>query len=105
MDCSLQGINLDTGHARAAKENLPLLPSKLGSRLVALHLKDNDGNINQPLAPVKGTIPWAAFLAALRTSGYGGSLDIEIACPADEVDREYTSGLAHLEDCLTGQAS
>lgn len=94
------GINLDTGHAWAAKENLPLLPSKLGSRLVGLHLKDNDGNVNLPLAPGKGTIPWPAFLTALRESGYAGSLDVEIACPPDLVDEEYASGLAHLMGIL-----
>lgn len=98
------GINLDTGHAWAAKENIPLLPSKLGSRLVGLHLKDNDGNENLPLAPGKGTIPWPSFLTALQGSGYAGSLDVEIACPPDQVDEEYASGLAHLKGNLNQQS-
>lgn len=98
------GINLDTGHAWAAKENLSLLPSKLGSHLVGLHLKDNDGNVNLPLAPGKGTIPWSDFLNALQDSGYAGSLDVEIACPPDQVDEEYTFGLAHLKDCFNPQS-
>lgn len=94
------GINLDTGHTWAAKEDIPLLPSKLGRRLVGLHLKDNDGNENLPLTPGKGTIPWPAFLAALSSSGYSGSLDIEIACPPEKVDEEYAAGLAHLKGIL-----
>jgi sugar phosphate isomerase/epimerase len=36
------------------------------------------------------------FLRALRASGYTGSLDLEIACPADQVTAAYTAGLTHL---------
>lgn len=91
------GINLDTGHAWAAREPMELLPYKLQGRLFGLHLKDNDGAHNLPLAPGKGTIPWQAFLRNLRATGYQGSWDIEIGCEPDQVDAEYTDGLNYLK--------
>ena len=38
------GLNFDTGHAWASKENLYLLPAKLGRKIVGTHLCDNFGN-------------------------------------------------------------
>lgn len=95
------GVTLDTGHAWAARECIQLLPSKLGARLVGLHLKDNDGHVNQPLAPGKGTIPWKPFLTALRDTGYQGSLDLETSCAPEAVVDEYTAGLTFIQNTLT----
>ncbi len=90
------GINLDTGHAWATRENMELLPFKLQHRIAGTHLKDNNSDNNLPLAPGKGTIPWTAFLNNLVASGYTGALDIEIGCPADQVATEYTAGRTFL---------
>ncbi len=90
------GINLDTGHAWAGREIMEFLPWKLQGRIFGTHLKDNNSDQNRPLAPGQGTIPWEPFLRALRASGYTGSLDLEIACPADQVATQYTAGLTHL---------
>ena len=91
------GINLDTGHAWAQREVMELLPSKLNGRIFGVHLKDNNSDVNLPLAPGKGTIPWVPFLRNLRTSGYRGSLDIEIGCAPDRVAAEYSDGLNYLK--------
>lgn len=90
------GVNLDTGHAWAGRELMELLPWKLQGRIFGTHLKDNASDQNRALPPGQGTIPWVPFLRALRASGYTGSLDLEIACPADRVTADYTTGLAHL---------
>ena len=45
----------------------------------------------------KGTIPWRPFLRNLRASGYTGSWDLKIACPATAVDAEYAIGRAFLQ--------
>jgi sugar phosphate isomerase/epimerase len=43
------GLNFDTGHAWASKENLYLIPAKLGRQIVGTHLCDNFGNENLSL--------------------------------------------------------
>jgi len=91
------GVNLDTGHAWAARENLALLPLKLAGRVFGVHLKDNNSDQNQALAPGRGTVPWPPFLRSLLASGYHGSWDLEIACPASAVDAEYAAGRAFLQ--------
>jgi protein FrlC len=86
------GLNFDTGHAWAAKENLYLVPAKLGRRILGTHLCDNCGNENLSLRPGTGSIDWKRLLAALKHIGYAGWLDLEIICKPDEVRREYDAG-------------
>lgn len=86
------GVNLDTGHAWATRENMSLLPAKLAGRILGVHLKDNDSDRNQALAPGRGTIPWTPFLRGLRAAGYTGSWDLEIGCAPEHTAAEYTAG-------------
>jgi sugar phosphate isomerase/epimerase len=69
-----------------------------------LHLKDNNSNESLSLAPGKGSIPWKPFLANLAQSGYDGSLDIEIGCPAGDVPAEYCAGRDYLAPLSVGGA-
>ncbi|NJL32075.1 MAG: sugar phosphate isomerase/epimerase [Phycisphaerales bacterium] len=91
------GLNLDTGHAWATRDCVHLLPLKIRNRIFGLHLKDNDSNHNQPLAPGRGTIQWKFFLENLAKIGYLGSLDIEIGCEPERVSDEYSNGLNYLK--------
>ncbi|MGD9940280.1 MAG: sugar phosphate isomerase/epimerase family protein, partial [Clostridia bacterium] len=84
------GLLLDTGHFWAMGERVQDLPRTLGSHIVATHLCDNDGVTNLSLCPGDGTIPFQATLRALREAGYPGSLDLEIVCPKDQVEVEYS---------------
>jgi sugar phosphate isomerase/epimerase len=97
------GVLLDTGHAWAMREVMELLPSKLAGRIFGLHLKDNNSDVNQALAPGQGTIPWPGFLRNLLATGYSGSLDLEIGCSPDRVGAEYAGGLQFLKSLdITG---
>jgi sugar phosphate isomerase/epimerase len=99
------GLNFDTGHAWACRELVPLLPFELRTRIFGTHLGDNRSTDNLKLPLGQGTIPWAALLRNLRAAGYAGSLDIEIGCPAGEVEHHYRQGLEHLQtlvDTLKG---
>ncbi len=98
--CDL-GINLDTGHAWACREIVPLLPLKLHDRIFGLHLCDNFGSENLSLSPGKGSIEWKPFLTNLLNSGYRGSLDIEIGCEAENVRSEYAAGLEYIDSLVT----
>ena len=100
MNSDKFGISLDTGHAWACRELVELLPLKLKNRIFGLHLCDNDSNINNSLPPGKGSISWEILIKNLIISGYEGSFDIEIICPAQNIDDEYSSGLKYIENLL-----
>jgi sugar phosphate isomerase/epimerase len=91
------GFNFDTGHAWACKENLYLIPAKLGPRILGTHLCDNFGNENLSLRPGAGSIDWPRLIAALKACGYNGPWDIEIACPPNSVAEEYGAGRRFIE--------
>jgi sugar phosphate isomerase/epimerase len=90
------GLNFDTGHAWACKENLYLIPAKLGPRILGTHLCDNFGGENLSLRPGAGSIDWPRLMAALKGCGYPGPWDIEIVCPPQSVADEYEKGLTFI---------
>jgi sugar phosphate isomerase/epimerase len=90
-------LNFDTGHAWAAKENLYLIPAKLGRRIVGTHLCDNLGHENLSLRPGTGSIDWRRLMAALKRVGYAGSLDLEIICKPDQVRQAYEAGRSFIQ--------
>ena len=89
LNADTLGLNFDTGHAWASKENLYLIPAKLGRRIQGTHLCDNFGNENLSLRPGAGSIDWPRLMEALQLSGYEGAFDIEIICKPEEARDEY----------------
>ena len=85
-------LNFDTGHAWASKENLYLIPAKLGKRIAGTHLCDNFQNENLSLRPGAGSIDWPRIIKALRLTGYEGWFDLEIICRPDMIYQEYREG-------------
>ena len=94
------GLNFDTGHAWASKENLYLIPAKLGRQIIGTHLCDNFGYENLSLAPGAGSIDWPQVIKALIAAGYRGSFDIEIACRKEDVTRQYSEGRTFIATLL-----
>ena len=95
------GLNFDTGHAWACRELVPLLPFELEGRILGTHLGDNRSTDNVKMPLGQGTIPWGPLLQNLHAAGYDGSLDIEIGCPAGDVEQHYGQGLALLRSLIT----
>jgi sugar phosphate isomerase/epimerase len=91
------GINLDTGHAWAGGELMATIPARLNGRILGLHLKDRTNEHTRSLPPGQGAIPWLPFLRNLRAAGYSGSLDLELVCPPEAVDAEYSAGRDFLQ--------
>jgi sugar phosphate isomerase/epimerase len=91
------GLNFDTGHAWAAKENLYLIPAKVGRRILGTHLCDNFGHENLSLRPGTGSIDWPRIINALQSAEYNGSYDLEIICRPHEVQREYQQAYAFID--------
>jgi sugar phosphate isomerase/epimerase len=103
LDSPDLGINLDTGHAWACREIVPLLPFRLKDRIFGLHLCDNFGTENLSLTPGKGSIEWKPFMRNLLRSSYNGSIDIEIGCEADDVRSEYVAGLKYISSLASSE--
>ena len=80
---------------------MPLLPFRLQDRIFGLHICDNFGTENLSLAPGKGSIEWKPFIVNLLSSGYNGSLDIEIGCETENVKSEYAAGLKYINSLVT----
>ncbi len=68
---------LDTGHLNVLGKSQKLYIQKLGSRIRALHLHDNNGVKDQHFAPYAGTIRWDDVVDGLREIGYAGTLNFE----------------------------
>lgn len=71
------GFAMDTGHANIAGD-LSTLARDVGSRLISLHLNDNDGerDIHQP--PGAGCVDWPTVIALLRELPFEGCIMYEI---------------------------
>jgi sugar phosphate isomerase/epimerase len=83
------GAILDTGHQYAQKEILPLSVAKLKSRLMYLHLSDNDGTKNDHFVPGQGTIDWEGLFDALKINNYNGYVGLDIAKTNEKLSDSY----------------
>lgn len=71
------GFCYDSGHEICYTKGTDLL-SQYGSKLMALHLHDNDGSEDQHLIPGEGIIKWADIKAKLYQVKYAGAIALEV---------------------------
>jgi len=76
IDSPRAGFCYDSGHNNCRMPAGDLL-KKFGSRLMALHLHDNDGSGDQHLLPFDGTIDWPDTMKRIAGTGYKGALALE----------------------------
>jgi len=69
------GVNFDVNHLYPP-EAIPGMIRKVGSRLLSVHVSDQDG-IERHWLPFQGTMDWAEVLRALTDIGYTGPLIYE----------------------------
>jgi len=103
LGSSSLGYNFDTGHAWACRENVALIPARIGgASIFGTHLKDNRQTENLALGMGRGTVPWPQVIGGLLAEGYSGSWDLEIKCEAEQASSEYEAAFralrAHLEE-------
>jgi len=72
------GCCLDTSHANLAGGDPVQALRRIGSRLIALHVSDNDGERDMHALPGEGNVDWTAFLHQLEAIGYGGVFTMEV---------------------------
>lgn len=72
------GVCWDTGHAELSGINQGRAIRAIDSHLVALHIADNDGQLDRHWCPGRGTVDWDAVIGALRDIGYNGPFNLEV---------------------------
>ncbi|WP_371379712.1 sugar phosphate isomerase/epimerase family protein [Sporomusa aerivorans] len=72
------GFCYDSGHENCYTPGADFL-AKYGSKLMALHLHDNDGTDDYHQIPGEGSIDWSALLKKISGTGYGGAIALEVA--------------------------
>jgi len=77
IDSGRLGFCYDSGHENCYTKGEDYLP-QYGSRLMALHLHDNDGTDDQHLVPGEGKIDWPAVVRKLKATGYADALTFEV---------------------------
>ncbi len=71
------GLCFDTGHALLVGIDVKDYITKLGFRIKALHIHDNDGALNLHRSPYTGNFNWDDFCEALNEINYQGDLCFE----------------------------
>ncbi len=75
----LDDLVFDTSHAAVAGHDLISLRRRLNGRIRHVHLSDNAGKgWDSHLPPGDGVLPLDAFLHDLTSSGYDGSISLEV---------------------------
>ena len=82
------GFCLDTGHLLLTSQEIKAAMIKLGGRIEAFHVHDNNGTQDQHLAPYMGLFDWKRFEEGLREIGYNKTLSFETFNAMNVVDRE-----------------
>ncbi|MCD6520400.1 MAG: sugar phosphate isomerase/epimerase [Anaerolineae bacterium] len=93
------GAVLDTAHQHAQKEILPLSVEKLGSKIMYLHVADNDGKVNEHLALGEGTVDWEGVFKALKKHHFSGYVAIDVG-RLPNMDEAMRRSIAFLKDLL-----
>lgn len=71
------GFCLDTGHANLLHHDLRSFILTLGDRIKCLHIHDNNGQGDQHMGPLTGTVDWTIFCDAMNQIGYRNDLSFE----------------------------
>ena len=77
IDSQRAGFCYDSGHHSCFAPHADLL-LQYGSRLMDLHLHDNDGVEDQHLLPFDGTIDWTKTMGQIAETGYAGAIAFEV---------------------------
>lgn len=82
------GFCLDTGHLLLVGGDIKNTIVKLGDRIAAFHVHDNNGITDQHLAPYMGVQDWDAFIDGLRAIRFDKTLSFETFNIWNVVDKE-----------------
>ncbi|MBR6498918.1 MAG: sugar phosphate isomerase/epimerase [Clostridia bacterium] len=96
----LFGFCLDTGHMLLCGLDAKETVTKLGKRISAFHIHDNDGRNDQHLAPYMGILDWDRLIEGIKEIGYKDTLSFETFNVWNVVDNEVMpSMLKFISEC------
>jgi len=87
---------LDTGHLQLVSIDIKNAILKLGDRIEALHIHDNDGIVDQHMPPYMGVMDWSRFTDGLKEIGYKNSINFETYNALKAFDRELAGDVLSL---------
>ncbi len=87
---------LDTGHALLTGRDIYSTIMKLGNRIEALHIHDNDGARDLHGLPYSGLMDWERFIRGLAEIGYAGGLSFETVTAVKTFDPDLHEELLRL---------
>ena len=94
------GFCLDSGHMLLCGLDAKETVLKLGKRICAFHLHDNDGSNDQHLAPYMGILDWNRLIEGIKEIGYDATLSFETFNVWNVVDTEVMpSRLRFINEC------
>jgi len=99
------GLCYDCGHGNLAGDGLDWL-DKLGNRLLAIHLHDNDGLSDQHKLPFTGTVDWDRLTRLIAKSDYHKWISLELSIRNTGIsDEDYLLDMAfvaaaHLQEMV-----
>ncbi len=82
---SFLGLCYDSGHGNIGGDGLGHL-ERHKDRLIAVHLHDNDGTLDEHNFPFTGTVDWGRLARILRESSYRGCISLESNLRGMDVD-------------------
>jgi len=96
FDSKKVGFCYDIGHQHCFCHYADVL-SAFGDRLMALHLHDNHGLIDEHLLPFDGTVDWDLFYKTMRTLNYKGCVELE-SMSHNYINNEYPTPEEYLAE-------
>lgn len=79
------GVVLETGHAHLSSWDSNQLIRKLKNKLLALHLNDTSGRVDNHLLLKKGAVNWESIFHELRCSKSLPELGLEVNTQIDNL--------------------
>lgn len=77
------GVCMDVNHANI-RENVLDATRRYGSRILTLHISDNDGEDERHWLPLRGVIPWREWICALVDTGFDGPFLYEVSLAKED---------------------
>ncbi|MDO4546784.1 MAG: sugar phosphate isomerase/epimerase [Clostridia bacterium] len=88
VDCENVGYCFDVGHANYTGTDICEAVTRMGGRLFAVHVHDNDTFSDQHLIPYQGNVDYEAFARALAHARYAGDMTMEVLNAANGMPPE-----------------
>lgn len=82
-------LHLDFGHTNLGGDGPETFLERLGHKLTHVHFSDNRGNADHHMPLGVGTVPWKRMVSALKSSGYNGTITLEVFCSDPFMGMEY----------------